>query len=72
MIRLTVPEIAHLLARHTARPGPPGHAEHWPAHVASPKHDPAAMTTFREPITEHGRAFRRHPAPRSVVVVKGG
>jgi hypothetical protein len=26
MIPLTVPEITHLL---TARPGPPGHAEHW-------------------------------------------
>jgi SRSO17 transposase len=29
MIPLTVPEITHLLTTWPARPGPPGHAEHW-------------------------------------------
>jgi hypothetical protein len=29
MIPLTVPEITHLLTNRPARPGPPGHAEHW-------------------------------------------
>jgi hypothetical protein len=29
MIPLTVPEITRLLTTQPAKPGPPGHAEHW-------------------------------------------